>query len=76
MKEKIDIIGKEIEIYKVKMFLYTSVAGGSWIYALKFDKLSFIMMLWFVFLISSIGVFSNISKLNELQKELGGIRDD
>ena len=74
--KKIDIIGKEIEIYKVKLLLFTSIAGGSWIYALKFDSIiSYVTVLWFVFLISIIGIFLNVSNLSDLQKELKEIKN-
>jgi hypothetical protein len=71
----LEVIGKEIEIYKVKLFLFTSIAGGSWIYVLKLDGFSYTVVLWFVFLISIIGVFSNVFKLSYLQKELKGIKN-
>jgi hypothetical protein len=71
----IDVIGKEIEIYKIKLLLFTSISGGSWIYALKFLNISYVIVLWFVFLISIIGMFLNMSKLSDLQKELREIKN-
>ncbi len=44
----IDIIGREIEIYKVKLLLF----------------------------MASFGVFSNVLKLNDLQRELKGFKND
>ncbi len=35
----VDIIGKEIEVYKVKVFLFTAISGGSWVYAFKFEDI-------------------------------------
>ncbi len=73
--QRIDIIGKEIEIYKTKLLLFTSIAGGSWIYAFKLDEISYLFILWFVFLISIMGIFLNLSKLSDLQKELQRIKN-
>ncbi len=73
MKE-LEVIGKEIEIYKVKLLLFIAVAGGSWVYAFKLDMLIFTSLLWFVFLVMVIGIFLNISKLSSLQKELKGFK--
>ncbi len=74
MKE-IDIIGKEIEIYKVKLFLFVAIAGSSWIYVFKIDEKVFIITLFLGFAISSYGIFSNILKLGDLQKELKGLKN-
>ena len=65
-----DIIGKKIEIYKVKLLLFIAVASGSWVYAFKFDDPYFAILLWFVFLISIIGIFINMSKLSDIEKVL------
>ena len=73
--QRIDIISKEIEIYKTKLLLFTSIAGGSWIYAFKLDEISYLFILWFVFLISIMGIFLNLSKLSDLQKELQRIKN-
>ncbi len=60
---------------KIKLLLFTSISGGSWIYALKFLNISYVIVLWFVFLISIIGMFLNMSKLSDLQKELREIKN-
>ena len=70
MSKEIDVIGKKIEIYKVKLLLFMAVASGSWVYALKFDGISYVVTLWFVFLISIIGIFLNMTKLSNMEKKL------
>ena len=70
MSKEIDVIGKKIEIYKVKLLLFMAVASGSWVYALKFDGISYVVMLWFVFLTSIIGIFLNMTKLSNMEKKL------
>ncbi len=71
----IDIIGKEIEIYKIKLLLFMAISGGSWLYALKIDGKVFTIILFLGFAISSYGIFSNILKLGDLQKELKGLKN-
>ena len=73
--KKLEIISREIEIYKIKLLLFMAIAGGSWIYAFKIDEKIFIITLFFGFVISSYGIFSNILKLSDLQKELKGFRN-
>jgi len=75
MKE-LDIIGREIEIYKIKLLLFMAIAGGSWIYILKFDKIIFVAVLTFTFVVASFGIYFNILRLSDLQKELKGIKND
>jgi hypothetical protein len=70
MLKEIDVIGKKIEIYKVKLLLFMAVASGSWVYALKFDGISYVVILWFVFLTSIIGIFLNMTKLSNMEKKL------
>ena len=63
MSKEIDIIGKEIEIYKIKLLLFMAIASGSWVYALKFNTLLFIILLFGVFFMSCYGVMINILRL-------------
>ncbi len=72
----IEIIGKEIEIYKVKLLLFMTIAGGSWVYALKLFSISYGVVLVLIFAVSSFGVFLNVSKLGHIQKELKRLRND
>ncbi len=73
MKE-LEVIGKEIEIYKVKLLLFMAIASGSWVYIFKLDGIIFEVVLVIVFFIASFGVFSNILKVGTLQEELKGIK--
>jgi len=72
----IEIIGKEIEIYKVKLLLFMTIAGGSWVYALKLLPIPYKAVLVLIFALSSFGVFLNVSKLGHLQKELKRLKND
>ncbi len=74
--KKLEVIGKEIEIYKIKLLLFMAAAGGSWVYILKFDKIVFIVVLIFTFVIASFGIYFNVLKLSDLQKELKGFKND
>jgi hypothetical protein len=73
---KVEILGKRIEIYKAKMLLFVAIAGGSWVYALKLSENFFAILLLLVFIVSAIGIFTNISKLSNLDKELKGLDND
>ncbi len=75
MKE-LEVIGKEIEIYKIKLLLFMAIAGSSWVYILKFDRIVFMAVLSFTFVIASFGIYFNILKLSDLQKELKGFKND
>ncbi len=72
MKE-LKIIGKKIEIYKIKLLLFTAIAGGSWVYALKISETIFIVLLFGVFVVACYGVSLNVMRLSDLQFELEGI---
>ncbi len=73
-KNLVEVIGKEIEIFKTKMLLFIAISGGSWVYVFKLDKLVLISLLLFTFVISSYGIFSNLLKLSDLQKELSKLK--
>ncbi len=73
--ENIEVIGKEIEILKTKLLLFMAISGGSWVYALKFSGVVFTVALFFVFVVSGFGVFSNLLKLSDVQKELQGLQN-
>ena len=75
-KRNIDIIGKEIEIYKVKLLLFMAIASGSWVYIVKFDNITFIVLLIFTFIVSSFGIYFNVLKLSDLQIELKRLKHD
>lgn len=73
---ELEVIGKEIEIYKIKLFLFMAISGGSWVYIFKLDGIVFEMILVLVFFVASFGIFSNILKLSDLQIELKGFKND
>jgi hypothetical protein len=75
MVNMVDVIGKEIEIYKAKMLLFTAISGGSWVYAFKLDGVIFTIALLLAFFISSYGIFSNVLKLSDLLNELKGLKN-
>ena len=76
MMKKIDVIGKKIEIYKIKLLLFMAIAGGSWVYALKFSERFFTILLLAVFIVSAVGIFNNVFKLSHLDKKLERIEND
>jgi len=76
MKKEIEIIGKEIEVYKLKLLLLMTIAGGSWVYIFKLNDFVLKSILAFVFFIVSYGIFSNILKVTDLHIQLKGLKDD
>ncbi len=76
MKKEIEIIGKEIEVYKLKLLLLMTIAGGSWVYIFKLNDFVLKSILAFVFFIVSYGIFSNILKVTDLHTQLKGLKDD
>ena len=74
MKELIEVISKELEAYKIKLFLFSAVSGGSWVYAFKFDAFVFKGILFSVFVLSSFGIFINITRVSKSQEELRGVK--
>jgi len=72
---RIEIIKVEVEIVKSKLLAFLAIASGSWIYAFRLEGKVFTVALFLGFIISSYGVFANILKLSDLQKELKGLND-
>ena len=72
---KVEIIRVNVEIVKSKLFLFLAIASGSWVYAFKLQGKVFTIALFFGFIIASYGIFSNILKLGDLQKELKGLNN-
>jgi len=60
----------------IKLLLFMAIASGSWIYILKFDEVPFVLALIFTFIVASFGVYFNILRLSDSQKELKGIKND
>jgi hypothetical protein len=63
LKIKVDLIYK-------KLFIFSAIAGGSWIYGTKLSNsfVSFLLFGFFIFI--SIGIAINILKLNAIEKKL------
>ena len=69
-----DIVAKQSDIIYKKVFVFVAVAGGSWLYGIKIDGY-FGYILWIVFVLSAIGVVSNLTKMGILYKELEDIKN-
>ena len=74
LKDKIDIIAKQIEIIKIKIFLFTSIAAGSWLYAFRLDLKPIGWFLFITFFVTIVIIGVNLAKLGTkyeiLEKEL------
>jgi len=70
---RVEIIKVEVEIVKSKLLAFLAIASGSWFYAFKLEGKVFTIALFFGFIIASYGIFANIFKLSDLQKELKGL---
>ncbi len=69
-KDKIDIIGKKIDIIKAKTLGFMAIAGGAYISALKDVDTLLKVEIWVVFAFSVIGILYNFSNFTKLYKEL------
>ena len=74
--KRLEIIGKEIEIYKIKLFLFMAIASGSWVYIFKLEEVVLKAILILLFFIASYAIFSNILKLIDLHLTLKGLKND
>jgi len=69
-----DIVAKQSDIIYKKVFIFTAIAGGGWLYGIKIDGyLGFII--WSVFVLSALGVVVNLTKMGILYKELEDIKN-
>ena len=76
LKDKIDIIGKKADIVSRKLIVYLAIAGGTWLYGIAPNKNVTIVILSSVgFLFASVGIYTNILKLTELQNKLKGLEN-
>ena len=76
-KEKIDIIGKKIDITKSKTLVFLATGGSSWIYAVKADMPQVLIFgAWDIFAMSVFGTVVNVVRFGELYKKLEGLEDD
>lgn len=73
-KSLTEIIGKQADIVYKKIFVFSAIAGGAWIYGIKINGyLGF--LIWFVFVIATSGVVINLTKQGTLYKELEDIKN-
>ena len=68
-KVVVDIISKQADIVYKKIFVFSAVAGASWIYGVKINGYLGIG-LWIVFVFSVLAVIVNLAKQGRLYKEL------
>ena len=71
--KKLEVLKVDVEIIKAKLFIFLAVASGSWVYAYKSQSM-FSLVLWVVFTINAYGIFTNLTKLGDLQNNLKGVR--
>jgi len=74
IKDKIDLIAKQADIIYKKIFIFSAIAGGSWIYGIKSDSYISIIV-WIVFVLGVIGLVINLTKQGTLYKELEEIKN-
>jgi len=73
LQEKIDIIAKQADIVYKKIFIFSAIAGGSWIYGVKTS--GYIgMIIWIVFVLVAIGLVVNLTRQGALYRELEEIK--
>ncbi|HFU77882.1 MAG TPA: hypothetical protein ENK98_09090 [Epsilonproteobacteria bacterium] len=74
VKEKVDIIAKQADIIYKKIFIFSAIAGGSWIYGIKTNGYLGIII-WIVFILSAIGLVVNLTRQGTLYIELEEIKN-
>ena len=52
-----------------------AISGASWVYVFKLDGVTFEIILFSAFAVSSLGIFTNVTKLSNSQKELKGLKN-
>ena len=71
----VDIVSKQADIVYKKVFIFSAVAGGTWIYGIKTGGYLGLIIL-IVFLFSVLGVVVNLSKQGKLYKELEEMKNE
>ncbi len=74
-KTVIEIISKQADIVYKKIFIFSAVAGGTWIYGIKTGGYLG-LIIWIVFLFSVLGVVVNLSKQGKLYRELEEMKNE
>ena len=70
--DKIDLLVKRAELIYKKMIVFLAIAGGSWVYGIKEERVSpFLLGLTLtVFSLASMAVMLNLLKYGAIQKKL------
>lgn len=76
MKIKVELIGKEVEVIKTKLFSFLAIAGGSWGYGFKssYEVINYFAIILFAMV--SIGTFINMTKLGVLESNIKNLKDN
>ena len=74
IKEKADIIAKQADIIYKKIFIFSAISGGSWIYGIKTNGYLGIII-WLVFILTVVGLVVNLTKQGILYMELEEIKN-
>ena len=74
LKDKVDIIAKQADIIYKKIFIFSAIAGGSWIYGIKTNGY-FGLIIWVVFVLAAIGLVVNLTRQGTLYTELEEIKN-
>ena len=61
VKEKVDIIAKQADIIYKKIFIFSAIAGGSWIYGIKTNGYLGVII-WVVFILAVVGLVVNLTR--------------
>jgi len=74
LKDRVDIIAKQADIIYKKIFIFSAIAGGSWIYGIKTNSY-FGLIIWVVFVLTAIGLVVNLTRQGTLYVELEEIKN-
>ena len=74
IKDKVDIIAKQADIIYKKIFIFSAIAGGSWIYGIKIHGYLGVIV-WIVFVLGAIGLVINLTKQGTLYVQLEEIKN-
>jgi hypothetical protein len=74
VKERVDIIAKQADIIYKKIFIFSAIAGGSWIYGIKTNGYLGVII-WLVFILTVVGLVVNLTRQGTLYIELEEIKN-